>query len=206
MTDKYINFADLAANEVLNVDYRISFRQPAGAAVAHIAIHGGAIEPAATQLADSAANMGSYAYYSFEGIKSSGNGFLHITSTHFDEPNAIVLVGGLARTISWHGASGTTPQTYVGGRDATLKSKVIDQLVAAGFTVAPDTPPELNANDPLNITNKNSSHMGVQLELTKAQREQFFTNGQLNRTWIENPANRTPVFAQYVTAVNNALA
>jgi phage replication-related protein YjqB (UPF0714/DUF867 family) len=149
--------------------------------------------------------MGSHAYYSFEGIKSSGNSVLHITSTHFDEPHAIALVGGVARTISWHGASGTTPQTYVGGRDATLRLKVVDQLVAAGFTVAPSTPPELNADDPLNITNKNSSGMGVQLELTKAQREQFFKNGQLDRASIENPANRTPAFATYVTAVNNAL-
>lgn len=205
-SDTYADYADLAAHETEGVDYRISERRPAGATVAQIAIHGGAIEPGTTQLADYAASARGDGYYSFEGIKPSGNGDLHLTSTHFDEPRALDLVAGSSRTVSWHGAAGSTAQTYVGGRDTTLKTRVAARLRAAGFTVATGTPPELNADSPDNITNKNSRGAGLQLELTKAQRERLFTDGRLDRAWIEDPAHRTTAFYAYGDAVNRALA
>src|SRR4051812_3876317 len=173
MVDKYVNFADLTAHEPTGA-YRISKAEPAGAKVAHIAIHGGAIEPGTTQLAFHAADAGIHTYYSFEGIKSSGNSDLHITSTHFDEPQAISLVSGADYTVSWHGAanptSGATAMTYIGGLDANLAAQIETSLKSVGFVASVTaTPPELNANSPGNITNKNSRGMGVQLELTKSQ-------------------------------------
>ena len=205
-SDTYDDYADLAAHETQGTDYRIVLRRPVTTAVAHIAIHGGAIEPGTTQLADYAASAGGDGYYSFEGIKPSGNGDLHLTSTHFDEPQALDLVAGSSQTVSWHGAAGGTAQTYVGGRDTALAASVTAQLRAAGFTVATGTPPELNANSPDNITNKNSRGAGLQLELTKAQRERMFTDGRLDRGWIEDPAHRTAAFSAYGDAVNRALA
>lgn len=204
--DTYANYAELAAHETEGADYRITHRRPAGATVAQIAIHGGAIEPGTTQLADHTARAGGDAYYSFEGIKPAGNGMLHLTSTHFDEPRALDLVAGVSTTVSWHGAAGSTAETYVGGRDTTLKSAAARRLRAAGFTVATGTPPELNANSPDNITNKNSRGRGLQLELTKPQRALFFTGGRLDRAWIEDPAHRTAAFYAYSAAINRALA
>lgn len=204
--DTYGDYADLAAHETEGVDYRVTQRRPAGAAVAQIAIHGGAIEPGTTQLADHAASAGGHAYYSFEGIKPSGNSTLHLTSTHFDEPRALDLVSGVSSTVSWHGAAGSTAETYVGGLDTTLKSAAAEQLRAAGFTVATGTPPELNADSPDNITNRNSRGKGLQLELTKAQRALFFTDGRLDRGWIEDPAHRTDAFYAYTAAIDRALA
>lgn len=203
--DVYANYADLAAHESEGTDYRRIQRVPVGARVAHIAIHGGAIEAPTTQLADHAAGT-RYAFYSFEGIKASGNSTLHITSTRFDEPRALKVVTGVDYTVSWHAASGAKATTYVGGRDTKLIGKVTAELRAAGFTVATSVPEEIGGDSPRNIVNKNRRGMGVQLELSRGQREQFFAGGKLSRVWIENPAHRTKAFYRYVAAVNRALS
>jgi phage replication-related protein YjqB (UPF0714/DUF867 family) len=53
--------------------------------VAVIAPHGGGIEPGTSELATAIAGD-DFSLYLFEGLKSAGNGELHITSTNFDEP------------------------------------------------------------------------------------------------------------------------
>ncbi len=208
--DVYRNYADLAAHETEGEDYRRVWRLPKEALpkkvkVAHIAIHGGAIEAPTTQLAGHAAGR-RHAFYSFEGVKPSGNGDLHLTSTHFDEPRARKLVASVDYTVSWHGAAGTKATTYVGGRDTKLAKKIATALRAAGFTVAASASEELDADSPANIANRNRRGMGVQLELSRGQREQFFARGDLSRAWIEDPAHRTRAFYRYVAAVNSALS
>jgi phage replication-related protein YjqB (UPF0714/DUF867 family) len=208
MPDKYANFADLAAHEPTSA-YRITLAKPGGSVVAHIAIHGGAIEPATTQLAGHAATAGTHDFYSFEGIKSSGNKDLHLTATHFDEPQALSLVGGVDFTISWHGAAdqptGPPAQTLLGGADTDLATHIGDALTAAGFYVASTTPTEIGAKSPDNIANKNHNGMGVQLEITNSQRALFFENGNLARSWIEDSSHWKPSFYAYTDAVNSAI-
>ncbi|MET7331755.1 poly-gamma-glutamate hydrolase family protein [Nonomuraea sp. NPDC005650] len=203
-SDVYADYAELSAHEVEGEDYRRVVRAPGGAKVAHIAIHGGAIEAPTSQLADEAAGR-THAYYAFEGIKASGNSALHITSTHFDEPKALAVVAAVDYTVSWHAAAGDAATTYVGGRDTTLIKKVTAELRAAGFPVATSVPDEIGGDSPQNIANKNRRGMGVQLEISRGQRERFYDEGKLNRAWIENPANRTKAFYNYVAAVNRAL-
>ncbi|GIH73022.1 poly-gamma-glutamate hydrolase family protein [Sphaerimonospora thailandensis] len=202
--DTYPDFGELAAHQDEGKDYRRVQRFPRGARVAHIAIHGGAIEPPTTQLADAAA-ASRYAFYSFEGLKPSGNKELHITATHFDEPRAVKLVGTVDYTVSWHATTGAEATTYVGGRDRRLVRTVSAELRAAGFTVATSVPAEVAGVSPRNIVNKNRRGMGVQLEISRGQRERFFAGGKLGRAWIENPANRTEAFHRYVATVNRAL-
>lgn len=204
-TDTYPDFRELAAHQDEGKDYRRVQRFPRGARVAHIAIHGGAIEPPTTQLADAAAGS-RYAFYSFEGLKPSGNRELHITATHFDEPKALKLVAAVDYTVSWHATAGTRVTTYVGGRDRGLVRKVSAELRAAGFTVATSVPGEIAGVSRCNIANKNRRGTGVQLEISRGQRERFFAEGKLGRAWMENPANRTEAFYRYVAAVNRALA
>lgn len=204
-SDVYANYAELSAHETEGRDYRRVLRVPGGAKVAHIAIHGGAIEAPTSQLADQAAGR-KHAYYSFVGTKDSGNSALHITSTHFDEPKALSVVAAVDYTISWHAAAGTAATTYVGGRDTTLIKKVTAELRAAGFPVSASVPDEIGGDSPRNIANRNRRGMGVQLEISRGQRERFFKEGKLNRAWIESPANRTKAFYKYVAAVNRALS
>ncbi|MEV0228703.1 poly-gamma-glutamate hydrolase family protein [Nonomuraea sp. NPDC050786] len=203
-SDVYADYADLSAHEVEGRDYRRVQRVPRGAKVAHIAIHGGAIEAPTSQLADEAAGS-KYAFYAFEGIKESGNSALHITATHFDEPKALNVVAAVDYTVSWHAASGSDATTYVGGRDTRLVKKVKAELRAAGFAVSTSVPEEIGGDSPSNIANKNRRGMGVQLEISRGQRERFFDGGKLSRAWIEDPANRTKAFYRYVAAVNRAL-
>lgn len=205
-TDTYRDYAHLAAHENEGSDYLRLVRFPRKATVAQIAIHGGAIEAPTTQLADAAARAGRDAFYSFSGIKASGNRALHITASNFDEPKALALVAKVGYTISWHGAAGAKATTYVGGRDKALIKRVSAELRRAGFPVARTLPPGLEGMSRDNIANRNRRGKGVQLEISLGQRKRFFQDNRLDRAWIEDPAHRTRAFSAYVAAVNRALA
>lgn len=191
--DTYADYAELTANETEGVDYQRTTRA-GDTDVAHIAIHGGGIERPTTELADQAAMSGEHAFATFEGIKSTGNNILHITSTRFDEPKTHDVVADSEFTVSWHGAAGDQPTTYVGGLDRALRDAVRQELRAEGFD-APDTiPDDLNGEDPDNITNRNASGKGVQLELTRAQRDVLMPDGK-----------PTDTSRDYVAAVERAV-
>ncbi|WP_063728971.1 poly-gamma-glutamate hydrolase family protein [Streptomyces sp. RTd22] len=205
MADTYSNYPDLAANKALGTDYLISSRIVSGARGAHIAIHGGAIEAPTTQLADYCASTSNNAFYSFQGLMSSGNTALHITSTRFDEPTVFRVLRAAEWTVAWHGASGTDPVTYLGGRDTELGDAIAQRLTAAGFTVSA-APQELDGNDPLNIANRNLRGQGVQLELSQSLRESFYLGGDLKIASIADASRRTDAFYTYASAVMAAIA
>lgn len=200
MADTYANYAALAAAQQIGVDYRLLVRAPAGSRLAHIAIHGGGIEPGTTELADYLAASASK-FYSFDAMLPSGNSIMHITSTNYDEPQALALVASCDYVVSWHGADGSDEITYVGGLDTEIAQRVVDALTAAGFTVG-SAGPELDGTDPGNITNRGARSMGVQLELTLAQRQAFFSD--FTRAGRDS-GERTSEFYAYVAAIQTAL-
>lgn len=51
------------------------------------AVHGGAIERGTTEIAQYLSEIGDFSFYSFKGVRKNKNNELHVTSTHFDEPN-----------------------------------------------------------------------------------------------------------------------
>ncbi|ORT58177.1 poly-gamma-glutamate hydrolase family protein [Streptomyces sp. CB03238] len=206
MADTYRSYAELAAAKTRGVDYLISSRAVADARGSHIAIHGGGIEPPTTQLADYCAATSGSSYYSFQGVMSSGNSALHITATRFDEPTVFQIQRGVEWTVSWHGASGSDQLTYIGGLDTELGEEIRNRLTAAGFLVAPSVPTEIDGDDPLNITNRNRTGRGVQLELSRGLRESFYAGGDLTLASIAIAENRTDAFYTYATAVINAVA
>ncbi|GAA0719830.1 poly-gamma-glutamate hydrolase family protein [Dactylosporangium roseum] len=201
----YANYAELAGVEVAGVDYRIA-RRYGRSQLAHISIHGGGIEVGTTEAADAASGDDRHGYYTFEGLKPSGNSVLHITSTQFDEPLALQLVGSVERVVSWHGASGGTAQTWVGGLDTELRDAIRAALTRAGFTatLAADDRPEIQGQQARNIANLSRRGAGVQLELSTAQREAFFPGGDTSRVMRES-GQRTAAFAAYIAAVNSAI-
>ncbi|MGW6309128.1 poly-gamma-glutamate hydrolase family protein [Streptomyces niveus] len=200
MADKYANYAALAAAEVEGVDYTRTAVTPAGATWCSIAIHGGSIEPGSGEMAREVAGS-RMRFFEFAGIKSSGNVDLHLTSTVYDEPTGVALVAASRRCLSFHGYAGETDvaETAIGGLDAALVSRVTMALRAAGFTVV-TAPSEIAGTNPLNIANKTSSGMGVQLELSRAQRAAFFPGGDLSRA-MRDSGQRTPAFYAYAAAV-----
>jgi phage replication-related protein YjqB (UPF0714/DUF867 family)/phage baseplate assembly protein W len=204
LSDTYSSYADLAAHVALGTDYVISARVVPKARGAHIAIHGGGIEAPTTQLADYCATTQTSSYYSFQGIRSSGNTTLHVTSTRFDEPTVFQVLRDVEWTVSWHGTSGTDQTTYLGGLDTELGAAIKNRLTAAGFTVS-SSPQEIDGNDPLNIANRNSRGQGVQLELSRGLRESFYVGGDLTLASIADISRRTDAFYTYASAVMAAV-
>ena len=124
MADKYPNFATLALNERSGIDYGVIVRR-ARPAFAIIAPHGGGIETGSSEIADAIADEG-FSFYAFEGLKSSRNAVLHITSTRFDEPMCFNILGnsGVVLTIHGEDSDGAGEGVFVGGLDIALGAQI----------------------------------------------------------------------------------
>ena len=134
MADRYRNFADLAAHEKEDLDFRIRSDERHGPA-AVIAPHGGGIEPGTSELAEAIAGD-DLSFCSFEGLKKRGNGVLHITSSRFDEPNALALVAASPAAVALHGELDCPDQVvFLGGLDKELGKRIQAGLEAAGLPV-----------------------------------------------------------------------
>src|SRR5262245_27313861 len=101
MADKYPNFRTLARHERAGVDFRIVVRA-AEPRFAVVAPDGGGIEPGTSEIADAGAGR-ELSFYAFEGLKPRGNADLHITSTRFDEPLCLSLIGQSGVVVTIHG-------------------------------------------------------------------------------------------------------
>ncbi len=200
MAGNYSNYATLAENEEAGVDYRVLLRR-ARLAFAIVAPHGGGIEPGTSEIADGIAGT-DYSYYAFEGLKASGNGGLHITSTFFDEPAGLALVALCAVVITLHGESSDDAgaRVYLGGLDDELAAAIGSALDTRGFDVAEHTDPDLQGLDPLNICNRGISGAGVQLELTRSVRRSMFAS--LSPAGRKQPTVR---YHAFVAGVRSAL-
>ncbi|TSB45710.1 poly-gamma-glutamate hydrolase family protein [Alkalicoccobacillus porphyridii] len=201
MSDLYQNFEDLRHHNILGTDYQIRY-QKKQSGVLFKAIHGGGIEPGTSELAELSAGVDD-SYYCFEGIRSTGNSELHITSIHFDEPTAIEVVSQSLYTVSYHGyAGGQVKNTIVGGLDDKLALEVTTELKLAGFNADQSgRTMQIGGRNPANIVNKNHRGKGVQLEISFEQRKVLFDNfsGPQRRQTV----NRT--FYEYIEAIKKAL-
>jgi phage replication-related protein YjqB (UPF0714/DUF867 family) len=162
------------AIEIFTADYKVESND-SDSNILIMAIHGGKIEPATTELARLLSHKYSYKYYSFLGTKRNSNSALHVTSTEFREPKALELVSKSTVTISLHGCSGLDEFTYVGGRDIELGSKITKTLKRHNFSVEKPSA-GLGGTSILNICNKNISGKGVQLEISRGLRNSFLRN------------------------------
>jgi phage replication-related protein YjqB (UPF0714/DUF867 family) len=185
MADRYKNFVDLAAHEKENSDFRVRSLERHGAA-AIIAPHGGGIEPGTSELAEAIAG-GDLSFYAFEGLKSNSNGVLHVTSSRFDEPNAVALVAVSPRVVALHGEQDCRDEVvFLGGLDKGLGKRIQADLQAVGFVVGIHDDPYLQGVEKSNICNRGQSGRGVQLELSQPLRRSFFQSfdrkGRQHRT------------------------
>jgi phage replication-related protein YjqB (UPF0714/DUF867 family) len=200
MADKYPNFEVLSRHETAGVDYRILARG-ARRAFAAVAPHGGGIEPGTSELADAIGGQ-DLSFYAFEGLKRSGNGGLHITSTRFDEPVCLGLVAQSAVVVTIHGEDSDAPGdgVFLGGLDDELGRCIGRALRAAGFAVRRHPDPELQGREPDNLCNRGTSERGVQLELSRTVRAEMFSS--LSR---EGRRCKTARFYDFVEAVRGVL-
>jgi len=194
MSDKYVNYKQMSKNEQLNKDYRINWRKGKTNSVI-IAPHGGSIEPGTTEIADAVAGR-EHSFYSFVGIKPTGNSDLHITSTSFDELHGLNLVKKSTNVLALHGCGGDEEIVYLGGLDITLKEKIQNALARAGFKTGEHSNLKLLGINRYNICNQGKSGQGVQLELSaRLRKEMFFSLKAKDRN------KTTPLFDTFVLAI-----
>jgi phage replication-related protein YjqB (UPF0714/DUF867 family) len=165
----YRNFKELADHEKEGQDYRIriELRDPS---VLVMAPHGGKIEPTTGEIAEAIAGN-AYSSYVFEGLKTDGNGVLHIESHLFDEPRALEAVEKAEVVITVHGQLNQKDGfVMIGGLHGRLCLKAQQELEAAGFQTRPPTE-GLMGTDPQNICNRGKLKQGVQLEVSRKARD-----------------------------------
>jgi phage replication-related protein YjqB (UPF0714/DUF867 family) len=175
-------------------DYHININDP-GSSVVVLSIHGGRIEAKTSQIAQALADRYSWSHYGFQGHGQAAclDGLsnyrrLHITSSHFDETNAIALVGSRSHSVAIHGYSSRrgypTGTICVGGRNSAQRAAFIDyieqnrsvfgeyELIPVDATKAGtgESCDGLSGRSRRNIVNKNASGMGLQIELHKTMR------------------------------------
>jgi phage replication-related protein YjqB (UPF0714/DUF867 family) len=197
--DKYKNFAELSANEIENTDYRIELCRRKSP-VAIIAPHGGRIEAGTSEIALAIAGI-DYNLYLFEGIKPKGNADLHITSTQFDEPRCVKLVGHCSVVIAIHGMEGSNiERVRIGGLAEALREKIRASLEEADFSAEIAASGDLAGVNPDNICNRGFYGAGVQLEISRGLRDRVMAE-QTARTGlakaIRQAINATSVAISY---------
>jgi phage replication-related protein YjqB (UPF0714/DUF867 family) len=182
-----------------------------------LAPHGGGIEPGTSELclaiagyhpATLAATGGpSYDYWMLEGLLSTNNSQLHVTTTHCDDATALSLCGGARTVLSLHGCSVSAANgmgaVLVGGLDTALRGLLIARLRDAGFDAVDATShPNLGGVAPENITNRTLLGAGAQLEIITPVRDLMFTTN----TQSQRKNTTTSTFWSFTTACRAALA
>lgn len=187
-----------------------------------VAPHGGGIESGTSELClaiagyhpvdltPTPADGPFHDYWIFEGVRASGNGELHVTSTGCDDHVARALAGGSLNAVGLHGC--TTSQAglpdgaqavLVGGRSPTFKAHLLTRHTAADIhAIDAAAISDLSGSEPTNIANRTLLGAGAQLELTNPLRRAMFRiNTRADR---KNTTRR--LFWIFTTAVREAIA
>jgi phage replication-related protein YjqB (UPF0714/DUF867 family) len=153
-----------------------------------LAIHAGGIEKGTSELALAVAGFhpatlapaadgrGLHDFWLFEGLLPSGNGRLHVTASHYDDPIARELVKNARRCISLHGCRDEQARgkIQIGGRDEELREIVLEELTAAEVPAEIATDPLLNGDERENIGNRTKLNGCAQLEMGTSLRSSLF--------------------------------
>ncbi len=169
---EYANFEELRRAQRLGVNYRIHI-WPRNSRVAVIAPHAGRIEPNTDRIAIAIGGT-DFSIYNFAGLKSADpNKTLHITSSSFDEPKCLALIAKCDVVVAVHGLAANEAYVHVGGRDQGLRDSVCAHLSEADFVAQTVASGDHAGVSERNICNRGGSKMGVQLEISKALRDQL---------------------------------
>ena len=171
--NRYSNFHELSQHEIRGTDYSIkTHSRPSHVVV--VAPHGGGIEPGTSEIASRVASE-DLGMYLFEGMKATDNSKLHLTSTHFDEPECLRLVRAYRSVLTIHGCrsrSFAEEAVYVGGLHGEFRHLLTRHLENSGFYVLDDN--QTKGISPANICNKGTLGAGVQIEISEGLRRRMF--------------------------------
>ncbi|MFE2487936.1 poly-gamma-glutamate hydrolase family protein [Streptomyces mirabilis] len=150
-------------------------------------------------------------FWMFEGLMSSGNGALHVTSTHCDDTIARSLCAGSLNALSLHGCSpeqagleSGAEAVLIGGLNPTFRQYLLEEFTAVGIrAVAASGEEEIAGISPDNICNRTLLGMGAQLEMTTALRTAMFAPGK--NTIADRATNLLPSFWTFTAATRRAI-
>jgi len=202
MADLYANFGELRKAYKMRTQFDLRLKK-GSSGIIYLTPHGGGIETGCSELSEFSADA-TDSYFIFDAKLSTGNSDMHITSTHFDEPNARNLVAQHDIAVSYHGYSDSSVKnTKVGGLDEQLRNLIGEEFTAAGIPWEQEPfESSIAGAEPDNICNVTRRGMGVQLEMSTLQRTSFFgtnTAAQRRNTIL-------PEFTNYMNAVKRAVA
>jgi phage replication-related protein YjqB (UPF0714/DUF867 family) len=181
-----------------------------------MAIHGGGIEKGTSEIALATAGYhpatlipfldgrALYDFWLFEGLLPSGNGKLHVTASHYDDPIATELVKNARRCISLHGCTDAQANgaIQIGGRDHELREIVLEELNTASIPAEITTNPMLDGDLPDNIANQTKIRGCAQLEMGTSYRASLF--GTDTRVQRKHTTNKK--FWRLVRALRKAMS
>ncbi|MER5804589.1 poly-gamma-glutamate hydrolase family protein [Streptomyces mirabilis] len=188
-----------------------------------IAPHGGGIEGGTSELCLAIAGYDPadlaptpvagpvHDFWMFEGLMSSANGALHVTSTHCDDTIARSLCAGSLNALSLHGCSpeqagleSGAAAVLIGGLNPTFRQYLLEEFTAVGIrAVTASGEEEIAGISPDNICNRTLLGMGAQLEMTTALRTAMFTPGK--NTIADRATNLLPSFWTFTAATRRAI-
>lgn len=201
--DKFISMKELQDNTIEDKDWHIE-TEDNNSDITILAIHGGGIESATSELAFVTAQTNEYNYFTFKGDRRHGNNELHVTSIHYDNEIAQDLTQKSQRAISLHGCTGQESIVYIGGKDKQLIKLITSELkdIEVDVQHAPHT---MSGKQKENIVNQTQIQAGVQLEITHALRKQFFKDGKLTRKSREDQGNWDEFLYTFANALVKAV-
>ena len=190
MADRYLTFADLAANERLGIDYRIRV-EDRGSPFVILAPHGGWIEPDTSKIAEEIAGT-DLSFYAFEALKNGPHGGFHITSHRFDEPKAIDLVGRSRTAVAIHGRRDEGKEAvWLGGRATTLAIR--SALPCATPVSTPNPMRGFPASTQQISAIGRCPAEGVQLELPRSLRRRLASDAGIDAAFCDAVRNASSV-------------
>lgn len=164
--DRYSSFEELKRVEREGIDFRIR-KVIRNSDFSIFAIHGGQIEPQTTEVAELLAGN-QWSFYSFEGIKKTvqENAVLHLTSSHFDEPQALDLAISSRICVSIHSyLKDDQDEVCVGGGNLPLKEYFLKKGGEEMLPILFKDCTRFPGKNHKNIINR-CNEKGVQLELS----------------------------------------
>jgi phage replication-related protein YjqB (UPF0714/DUF867 family) len=173
--DRYRDFQELSQNEREGADFNV-FRWNRHSPVTVLAIHGGTIDSGTDRLAISLAGD-DWNLYVFKGLRKDRSHDLHLTATHFDEPQALAMVADSRFCLSIHSHHVAEPRICVGGGNSALRaqtSAALRMALTPGFPgIGIETScPGLDGVAKKNIVNR-CAEGGVQLEFSEGAMERI---------------------------------
>jgi phage replication-related protein YjqB (UPF0714/DUF867 family) len=199
MTDLYGSMTELKEKTVEGQDWKITTIDT-DSDILVSAIHGGSIEIGTSEACTLTQELGGYDLFMFEGVRSSNNSELHVTSTNYDEPNMIRLVTDSLQHVAIHGAAGGTPIAYIGGYDITLRNTIWEEMVKRGLN-AQIAPSNIIGEEPNNVSNRTTRGACCQLELTSQFRKNFFLNGDWSKSKRSDRNNWTQALYDFCESI-----